>query len=113
MRQLALILIFSFSVYVSFGQNNTNSPYSVFGIGELQYSGGGRNMGMGGTGIALRSEISLNGTNPAALTAIPQQSMATDLGIDFKLTNLKNQYKSADVLNGNISWVTLAFPVSK
>jgi hypothetical protein len=113
MRQLAFILIFSLSAFVTSGQNNTNSPYSVFGIGELEYSGGGRNMGMGGSGIALRSEISLNGTNPASLTAIPQQSLATDLGINFKYTNLKNQYKSANVLNGNISWATLAFPINR
>jgi len=113
MRQLALILIFSLSAYVTLGQNNTNSPYSVFGIGELEYTGGGRNMGLGGTGIALRSEISLNGTNPASLTAIPRQSMASDLGIDFKFTNLRNQYKSANVLNGNISWVSLAFPINR
>ena len=113
MRQLALVLIFSISVCVASAQNNTNSPYSIFGIGELEYTGGGRNMGMGGTGIALRSEISLNGTNPASLTAIPMQSLATDLGINFRYTNIQNQYKSANVLNGNVSWATLAFPINR
>jgi hypothetical protein len=113
MRQLALILIFSLSVFVASGQNNTNSPYSVFGIGELEYTGGGKNMAMGESGIALRSEISLNTINPASLTAIPMQSFATDLGVNFKLTNLKNEYKSANVMNGNISWATLAFPINR
>ena len=113
MRQITLIFIFSFSVYASFAQNNTNSPYSIFGIGELEYTGGGRNMGMGGTGIALRSDIYTNSTNPASLTAIPRQSLVSDLGINFKFTNLKNEYKSANVLNGNISWFTLAFPLSR
>ena len=113
MRRFAVILIFSFSVYVAQGQNNTNSPYSVFGIGELEYTGGGRNMAMGESGIALRSPIFLNSTNPAALTVIPKQSLATDLGINFKYTNLENQYKSANVLNGNISWATIAFPINR
>jgi len=113
MRRLVLIIIFSLSVFVALGQNNTNSPYSVFGIGELEYTGGGRNMAMGGSGIALRSDIFLNSTNPASLTAIPGQSLSTDLGINFRLTNLKNQYKSANVLNGNISWATLAFPINR
>src|SRR5665648_895641 len=103
MRRLVSIFIFSLSVLVASGQNNTNSPYSVYGIGELEYTGGGQNMGMGGSGIALRSDLFLNSTNPASLTAIPQQSLITDLGINFKFTNLKNQYKSANVLNGNIS----------
>ena len=113
MRQSALILLFLLSVFVASGQNNTNSPYSVFGIGELEYTGGGKNMAMGESGIALRSEISLNTTNPASLTAIPMQSLATDFGINFKLTNLANEYKSANVLNGNISWATLAFPINR
>jgi hypothetical protein len=113
MRRLVSVIILSLSVFVVKGQNNTNSPYSIYGIGELEYTGGGRNMGMGGSGIALRSDIFLNSTNPASLTAIPQQSLSTDLGINFKLTNLKNQYKSANVLNGNISWATLAFPISR
>jgi len=113
MRQFALGLIISFFAGMVSGQNNTNSPYSVFGIGELEYTGGGRNMGMGGSGIALRSELYINSTNPASLTAIPAQSLATDLGINFRFTNLKNQYKSANVLNGNISWATLAFPINR
>ena len=112
MRRLVSIFIFSLSFFVASGQNNTNSPYSVYGIGELEYTGGGQNMGMGGSGIALRSDLFLNSTNPASLTAIPQQSLITDLGINFKFTNLKNQYKSANVLNGNISWATLAFPIN-
>lgn len=113
MRQFVLALILSLFVGVSSGQNNTNSPYSVFGIGELEYTGGGRNMGMGGSGIALRSELYVNSTNPASLTAIPRQSLATDLGINLRYTNLKNQSKSANVLNGNISWATLAFPINR
>jgi len=113
MRRLVSILIFSLSVFVASAQNNTNSPYSAFGIGELGYTGTGRNMGLGESGIALRSGIFLNSTNPASLTAIPQQSLATDLGVNFKYTNLKNQYKSANVLNGNISWATLAFPINR
>lgn len=113
MRQLTLTIIFSLSIYFASGQNNTNSPYSAFGIGELEYTGGGQNMGMGESGIALRSAITVNSSNPASLTAIPQQSVVTDLGINFKYTNLQNQYKSANVLNGNISWAILAFPISR
>ena len=59
MRRLILIIIFSISVFVTSAQNNTNSPYSIFGIGELEHTDGGRNMGMGGTGAALRSNIFL------------------------------------------------------
>ncbi len=112
MKISALILMLVFTVSVSKGQNNTNSPYSIFGIGELEYSGGARNMSMGESGIALRSPYFLNQNNPASFTAIPQKSFVTDLGINLKYTNLRNNYKSADVINGNIGWFTIAFPVS-
>ena len=113
MRRLTLIIIFSISAYLTSGQNNTNSPYSAFGIGELENTDGGRNMGMGGTGNALRSDIFLNLSNPASLTSLPPQSMATDAGINFKYSNLQNQLNSVNVMNGNISWAALAFPINR
>ena len=113
MRRLTLILIFSISAYIVSGQNNTNSPYSIFGIGELEHTDGGRNMGLGGTGMALRSNIFLNLSNPASLTSLPAQSMATDAGINFKYSNLQNSTNSVNVLNGNISWAALAFPINR
>jgi hypothetical protein len=113
MRRLALIIIFPLTVLVASGQNNTNSPYSFFGIGALESTDGGRNMGMGGAGNALRSDIYMNLANPASLTALPAQSMATDAGINFQYTNLQNQIKSVNVLNGNISWAAIAFPINR
>ena len=113
MRRLALMIIFPLIAFVASGQNNTNSPYSIFGIGELENTDGGRNMGMGGTGNALRSDIFLNLTNPASLTSLPPQSMATDAGINFKYSSLKNQINSVNVLNGNISWAAIAFPINR
>ena len=113
MRRLTLITLFSITVFVSSGQNSTNSPYSIFGIGELENGDGGRNMGMGGTGNALRSDIFLNLANPASLTSLPLQSMVTDAGINFKYSNLQNQINSVNVLNGNISWAAIAFPINR
>jgi hypothetical protein len=113
MRRIALIIIFTLSAFISFGQNNTNSPYSVFGIGELETSDGTRNFGMGGAGNALRSDIFINLANPASLTALPPQSLATDAGINMRYTELKNNINSVKVLNGNLSWAALAFPINR
>lgn len=112
MSKILIICFFSFLVFPVFGQNNTNSPYSIFGIGELNNSGGGRNIGMGSTGNALRSGISLNSVNPASLTAIELKSFGMDIGFDMRLSNLENNYKSANVLNGNVSWFKMAFPIN-
>ena len=113
MRRLALIIIFLLSIFIASGQNNTNSPYSVFGIGELDNAAGGRNMGMGGSGIAMKSDVFLNLSNPASLTAIPAQSLETDAGITIKFSDLQNSLNSVNVLNGNLSWAALAFPINR
>ncbi len=112
MNKLFFTLIFALIIIPGFGQNNTNSPYSVFGIGELDFTGGGRNIGMGSTGVALRSNLFLNSVNPASLTAIDPKSLGFDMGFNMKLSNLENTKKTVNVLNGNISWLQIAFPIT-
>lgn len=108
-----LTIFFSAPVTYLMAQNNTSSPYSGFGIGELEMASGGRNTAMGQTGIGLRSDLFLNTENPAALTAIDQQNFLYDMGIHFTYTQLSNVNKKVDVTNGNLSWIQMAFPVSK
>lgn len=110
---ITILTLFTFQSGVVLAQNNTSSPYSGFGIGELELSSGGRNTAMGQTGVALRSNLFLNTTNPASLTAIDPQSFLFDMGIHFKYTNLESSSKSVDVNNGNLSWLQMGFPISK
>jgi hypothetical protein len=51
-------------------QENNISPYSYFGIGDIQYGDGGRTSGMASTGISLSGRTFLNTANPASLTAL-------------------------------------------
>ncbi|HAZ58327.1 hypothetical protein [Bacteroides graminisolvens] len=62
-------------------QNTTNSPTSMFGIGEVTTGDGGQYAGMGGVGIALRSNSFLNLTNPAALTEIDSLKFTIEAGV--------------------------------
>lgn len=112
-RKYTCIVILSFSVTTLFAQNNTSSPYSGFGIGELEMSSGGRNTAMGQTGIALRSNLFINTANPASLTAIDSQSFLFDIGMNFKNTQLKNSTKTVNVNDGNLSWIQIGFPITK
>jgi hypothetical protein len=117
-KKLKMKYIFSAIVLLLSGlsllaQNSTSSPYSKFGIGELEMAAGGRNAGMGETGIALRSSMFFNSANPASLTAIEPQSFLFDMGFNYKYTQLSNTEKKANVTDGNISWVQMGFPISK
>lgn len=62
-------------------QNTTNSPTSMFGLGELSTGEGGQYAGLGGAGIALRGNNFLNSANPAALTELSEQRFQLDAGI--------------------------------
>ena len=48
----------------------TSSPYSIFGMGNIEENSLGGNKGMGGTGIALMSGNSINFLNPASYSGL-------------------------------------------
>lgn len=61
-------------------QNQTNLPTSMYGIGELSTSDGGRYTAMGQTGIALNRIGFLNTQNPAAITRMDTACFTFDVG---------------------------------
>lgn len=71
---------------------NAFSPYSMYGIGELNTPGTLPTRSMGGAGVAMRSPASVNLLNPAALSAMPRRSFLFDFGIEGQ-----NYYNSQKV----------------
>ena len=80
-RQLILLLTLCHSTLLIYSQNTTNSPTSMFGLGELSTGEGGQYAGLGGARIALQSYNFLNTANPASLTAIEGQRFLIDAGL--------------------------------
>lgn len=78
---LFCLLAFYIPVSIVIAQNTTNSPTSMFGLGELSTGEGGQYAGLGGTGIALRGNNFLNNANPASLTELTEQRFQIDAGI--------------------------------
>lgn len=60
------------SSYMGFAQN-TSSPYSILGIGDLEDSYFNRTSGMANTGIAYRSKYYTINNNPASYSALQDQ----------------------------------------
>jgi len=60
-------------------QENNSSPYSCFGIGDINYGETGRTSGMASTGISLSGRTFLNIANPASLTALDTNTFILDL----------------------------------
>lgn len=62
----------------------TYTPYSLFGIGEIEKQGTSLNRGMGGIGIGVRDNRYINYLNPAAITARDTLAFMLDFGVSQK-----------------------------
>ncbi len=71
----------------------TYTPYSLFGIGEIEKQGTALNRGMGGIGVGLRDNRFINYLNPASITERDTLSFMFDLGVEQ--TNIYNSYKDS------------------
>jgi hypothetical protein len=91
----------------SAGQNNTSSPYSTFGIGDLSSVGYGRNLAMGGVGFGIKDPVLLNLKNPASLTAIDSMNFLFETGVNGKFTISTSVDHSENYWNGNLSHITM------
>ena len=60
MNRKITILLVSILSMVMFAQNNTNSPYTRYGYGQLEDDCFSRSQSMGGTSIGLRNKNSIN-----------------------------------------------------
>ena len=108
---LAVFLIIGVSVSAQEGAYGAYSPYSVFGLGELEKEGSAYNKSMGGIGIATRNKRFINYTNPAAVTARDTLAFMADFGLEQKNT----LYRQGDLRSANNTFnihnFVMSFPI--
>nr|WP_319512702.1 hypothetical protein [uncultured Draconibacterium sp.] len=97
-----------FSPYFLLAQN-TVSPYSIFGPGEIKNGGYGANLGMGGTGIALSSDNHLNALNPASYAGMDSLKLIFEFGLEGKAYNISNSNQSLSGFEANLAYFALGF----
>jgi hypothetical protein len=110
---LVFILLIS-SLFLG-AQNNTSSPYSVYGVGELASVGYGRNLAIGGTGFAVRDHNMLNLKNPASLTSIDSLNFLFEMGVNCSFTRfiVASDDDKQESWGGNLSHVTFGHRYNK
>ncbi len=99
------------------------SPYTMFGIGELQTIGTAQMRAMGGVGVAWRSTQMPSMINPAGYSATMQKSFLFNVGVEGNfLQNVQKQYDANgnythNAKNGknsvNIHEIAIQFPLAK
>ncbi|HEY4786390.1 MAG TPA: hypothetical protein VIH57_10095 [Bacteroidales bacterium] len=90
-------------------QNSTSSPYSLYNIGDINPIGSGRSNGLGGAGIALPSENSLNNVNPASYYTIDSLSFMTDFGLNWKTAHFTSGTQSEYANNVGLNSFAIGF----
>ena len=83
MLKINKVVIISFLIFTQlplWAQNNTNSPYTRFGYGELADRSFGAGRAMGGVGYGLRSSKQINPLNPASYSCMDSLTFLFDFG---------------------------------
>jgi hypothetical protein len=96
-------------------QTATNSPYSRYGIGDINAKGFSNNAAMGGSTIALQNDslpiFFINNGNPASYTSNTLTSI--DLGLKVNNTTFATSSSKKNSTSGSIGNIALAFPIKK
>ncbi len=94
----------------TFAQNNSASPYSFFGIGDVRFKGTVENRTMGGLGV-FSDSIHLNLNNPASLGKLRLTTFGVAGGQSF--INLENDTTKEDASNTTLNYLALGIPLNK
>jgi len=103
------------SFAICHSQSFTNSPYSRFGLGELQYGGFAHNISMGGIYNALLNDTTapfqINTSNPASHASL--KLTVFDFGVKSNFRKLETTDKNSSANQTALSYMALGFPVTK
>ncbi|MEN8115747.1 MAG: hypothetical protein ABFS16_02135 [Bacteroidota bacterium] len=99
---------------VLFGQfnNSTTSPYSRYGLGDLQSYSFGRSAAMGGATLASRYNLQINSANPASYTAIDSLNFLFEFGVEGKFANYQTDISSMNANDINFKYFAMSFQIS-
>ncbi|APY11680.1 hypothetical protein BWZ22_10710 [Seonamhaeicola sp. S2-3] len=112
MKKIQFFLFFITTVSC-FSQNDTSTPYSLFGLGIENKTATGGLTGLGNTGIAQNNEGEINLYNPASLGNIKLKTFLYEFGLNGMYSTIKTHDVSENTYDYNVSHVVMAFPLKK
>ena len=92
-------------------QNDINSPYSGYGVGNLSPRTNRVTASMGGVGYALQNPYYINFKNPAAFAAFDSLSFIGDLAFSFTNQNMRTQKQSQSGAFAQLDYFAIGLPV--
>lgn len=108
------VILLLFVAQVATSQNNTNSPYTRFGYGDISDNNSGEQRAMGGVSIGSRSHYGINTVNPASYSSVDSLTFMFDIGSSLLASRFsESSSKKHSTYNSNLEYVTMQFPLSK
>jgi long-subunit fatty acid transport protein len=103
---LVLLLISS----IAWSQDNTASPYSYYGLGEIKFKGTHDVRAMGGVSV-FNDSIQLNIANPGSISRL--KTTAFTIGANSAFTTFNTNELSEKAQRTSIDYLAIAFPYGK
>lgn len=105
-------LLIAYCILFTFKTNaqQTNSPFSYLGIGEVYSGGTAINSMMGGLGVANSNGIYINTLNPALLAR--NRYTVFEMGLNMEGKSMQNDKQRSNTFDGSLNPVMLALPAS-
>jgi hypothetical protein len=112
-KKISLAVILIFLAQLAGAQNNTNSPYTRFGYGDISDNNTGEQRAMGGTAIGSRSKNAINTVNPASYSSVDSLTFMLDFGVSMLGSRFTDISGKSSKLNANIDYITMQIPLWK
>jgi len=110
LKKLSVILfLITFTITSSNGQGGTVSPYSRYGLGDLQFGGFASQLSMGGIAAGIKNQYHLNYSNPASYAALRFTTFET--AVNAQLVSFETQQAKSHSNSANLSYLAIGFPV--
>ena len=113
MNHIFRLLAFLFLSLSITAQNESNSPYSRFGLGDVQTFSSAAQSAMGGVGIASYDPLYINVSNPASYSSVFAQRFTMQTGGIHTTKLLETSSQNQIVNSTNFNYLMFSFPITK
>ena len=94
---------------MAIAQNNTISPYTRYGYGDLSDQSFGNSKAMGGIAFGLRDGAQINPLNPASYTAIDSLTFLFEGGVSLQNMNISGSGVKLNAKNSSFDYLAMQF----
>ena len=112
-QRTSLFLLLMLTTFFGYAQKGTQSPYSVFGIGELDMGQYAAFSSMGGVSIACTDSTVANHNNPASYAYFNRNRPVFQVGMNGRFSNFESANANSSQQTFGLNQFQLGLPIKK